>query len=77
MDWTPKQIQGLREHLGWTQTEMGRYLGYAESGAQVRISELERGVRRVSGAVERLLALLADEHHFRDEQANAEAQPPG
>ena len=64
MRWTPERIKALRKHLGMTQAQMGENVGYSKRGAQVRISDLERGETRVSGAVSRVLDLLAEQHNF-------------
>ncbi len=66
MNWTPERIKALRKHLGMNQAQMGENLGYSERGAQVRVSDLERGEARVSGAVSRVLDLLAQQHNFKD-----------
>ena len=66
MSWTPERLKALRKHVGMTQAQMGEYLGYSKHGAQVRISELERGQKRVSGAVSRLLDMLAQQHDFKE-----------
>ena len=63
MEWTSAQIKALREHLEWTQTQLGEELGYGAPKA--RVSELERDVRRASGPVRRLLDRLAEEHDFK------------
>ena len=57
MQWTPAQIKALRDKLGWTQAEMGEQLGYG--APKVRVSELERGVRKPSGPVRRHLDRMA------------------
>lgn len=66
MSWTPEQIKALREFLDMTQAELGEQLGYGKQGAQVRVSELERGKRGVSGPVGRHLDMLATKYDFDD-----------
>jgi len=55
-DWTPARIEALRQRRGQSQTEFGLEL-YAGDGAQaqVRVSELERGERQPTLAIERTL----------------------
>ena len=67
MEWTPERIRELRAYVGWTQAELGDYLGYG-TGATVRVSELENGKKSVSGPVGRLLDLLAEKHRFKTEK---------
>lgn len=50
---TPAEITAARASLGLSQAALAPLLGYA---APIRLSELERGVRSPSAAVERLLA---------------------
>lgn len=64
MTWTPERIKALRKHAKMTQAELGEYLGYGKAGAQVRISELERGERGISGPVGRLFDMLAEKTSF-------------
>ena len=63
MEWTSAQIKALRDHLGWTQTQFGEQLGYG--APKVRVSELERDVRRASGPVRRHFDRLAEENGFK------------
>lgn len=63
MSWKPEQIRELRDHLGQTQEAFGRTLGYG-TGAQQRVSELERGVQQASGPLVPLLDCLAEKHRF-------------
>ena len=65
MTWTPQIIRALRSHLGETQAAFGVRLGYGETGANVRVSELERGVQDPSGPLVPLLDCIAREHSFK------------
>jgi len=47
-----------------TQHELGGYLDYGQP--QVRVSELERGVRRPNGATQRLLDMLEQQAPAED-----------
>ncbi len=51
---TPAEIKQARLTLGLTQDELGAWLGYSPGP---RVSELECGVKRPSGAVVTLLRL--------------------
>lgn len=53
---TPSEIRNLRKRLGWTQVQLGEYLGYGTPGQ--RVSELERGTRGLTPAVKKLLEQL-------------------
>ena len=64
MEWNPENIRVLRLRLGMTQHELGGYLGYGQP--QVRVSELERGVRRPNGAAQRLLDMLEQQAPAED-----------
>ncbi|MEM1125621.1 MAG: hypothetical protein AAGI71_03140 [Bacteroidota bacterium] len=46
-----------------TQSDYGRWLGYG-AGAQVKVSQLERGTGGVSGPTARLLDVLAEREGF-------------
>ena len=69
MEWTPEHIKELRKHVGWTQAQLGDYLGYG-TGATVRISELENGKKSVSGPVGRLLDMLAEKHEYEPDEGS-------
>lgn len=68
MTWKPDHIRALRRHLDQTQETFGKTLGYG-TGAQQRVSELERGVQAASGPLVPLLDCLAEKHGFEAEQA--------
>ncbi|KQV27577.1 hypothetical protein ASC97_04140 [Rhizobium sp. Root1203] len=50
-------IRTLRERLNWTQDRLADYLGVDRS----TVSRMENGQHRVSGPVDRLLAVLRQE----------------
>ena len=64
MKWNPNDVRSFRKRLGMTQLEFANLLGYSEKGAQVRVSELERGKIGVSGPLGKLLDCLAEKHGF-------------
>ena len=68
MKWTPENIRSLRKRLGMTQQELGDFLGYSQP--QIRISELERGERNPSGAVQRLLDMLAEKYEYEPDEGD-------
>jgi len=59
MEITTERIRAARKALGHTQKQMGIELGYAESHAQVAISNLERNPypNRIKGAVRKQLEI--------------------
>jgi len=56
-DMTGDEIKKLRTDRGWSQKQLGDYLGVE----QATISRLERDEWKPSGPVQRLLALLASQ----------------
>ena len=60
---TPNDIRSHREHLGLTQADAARLLGY---GSKSRIAELEAGTRKPSKAVARLMAAYLQGYRPRD-----------
>jgi DNA-binding transcriptional regulator YiaG len=66
---TPHEIREARRKLGLTQAEMANWLGY---GSKDRVSEIERGTRRPSGAVVLLLRAYLDGYR---PAADPNAQP--
>jgi len=50
---TGEELRTIRLHLGLTQDQLGQILGYGQP--QRRISELERGARRIVDRVRRLV----------------------
>src|SRR5690606_8695315 len=55
--WTPDNIRALRSRMGWTQQQLGEWLGYEKHPIQ-RISEYETGRKVPSGRVQKLLDLI-------------------
>jgi len=51
----PQEIKNIRKQAGLTQAQLAEYLGL---GSQSRISEYERGKRRPSKSVVKLLLML-------------------
>lgn len=58
---TPTEFRAARDEMGLTPAQMGAALGYAASGANVRISEIENGAR-VPRQAAILMALLLRLH---------------
>ena len=56
---TKEEFKALREGLGLSQQEFGAALGFGENGANVRISEIERGDASVSRHVEIICRYMA------------------
>ena len=65
MEWSAEHVKAFRKQLGKTQSEFAAMLGYSEKGAQVRVSEIERGKIGVSGPLSRLLDCLAEKHKYK------------
>ena len=65
MEWSNDAVKAFREYLGKTQAEFAEMLGYSEKGAQVRVSEIERGKIGVSGPLGKLLDCLAEKHKYK------------
>jgi hypothetical protein len=60
-DFTPQEIRDLRDRRGQSQTEFGLDIYGGDPGqAQVRASELERGERQPSLAIERTLQRMEE-----------------
>lgn len=66
MEWSKDDVKAFRAYLGKTQTEFAEMLGYSEKGAQVRVSEIERGKIGVSGPLAKLLDCLAEKHKYNN-----------
>lgn len=60
---TPSDIRAARHALGLTQAGMARMLGYAN---QVKVAEIEAGVKMPGGAVVRLLNAYLDGYRPTD-----------
>jgi DNA-binding transcriptional regulator YiaG len=58
--WNSESIQALRQHLGYTQTEMAEMLGTR----QQTISEWETGMYQPRGASTTLLSIVAERASF-------------
>ena len=52
---SPSEIRNAREILGLTQAQLAEAMGY---GDKARVSELERGIRKLSRPAEKLLYSL-------------------
>ena len=61
--WDKQSIQGLRHHLGLTQTELADQLGTR----QQTISEWETGMYQPRGASATLLSMIAEKARFKYE----------
>lgn len=62
-DWPKERIRAFRKHMEMKQADFGLWLGYG-AGAQVKVSQLERGTGGVSGPMARLLDVLAEREGF-------------
>jgi DNA-binding transcriptional regulator YiaG len=58
--WDARQVRALRQHLGFTQTELSAELGVR----QQTVSEWETGAYQPRGASSRLLTLVAERAAF-------------
>ena len=56
--YTPERLKALRTSLGMTAQQFGIAVGYAPSGAKVRISELEHGRQAIPQSVSIIAAYL-------------------
>ena len=56
---TSELVKEVRSNLKMNQNEFGKLLGY-KAGAQVRISEIERGIKTPGGAVRKLCLIIAE-----------------
>ena len=54
-----EEFKALREGLGLSQQEFGVALGFGDSGANVRVSEIERGDSPISRHVEIICRYMA------------------
>lgn len=58
---TINEFKSLREKLGLTQQEFGEKLGFATEYARNRVSEIERGVKKISRPVQIIAEFLSNE----------------
>ena len=56
--YTPERLKQLRKSLGMTAQQFGIIVGYASSGAKVRISELEHGRQGIPQTVSIIAAYV-------------------
>jgi DNA-binding transcriptional regulator YiaG len=56
--YTPERLRQLRRSLGMTAQQFGIAVGYASSGAKVRISELEQGRQTIPQSVSIIAAYV-------------------
>lgn len=59
---TGKELKKIRASLGWTQDRMGKEIGYAHTGARMRVCELENGRREITHRTEKLIRYTYAEH---------------
>ena len=56
---TNELVKKVRSNLKMNQTEFGKLIGY-KTGAQVRVSEIERGIKTPGDAVRKLCLIIAE-----------------